>query len=208
MDFQNWISHYGYVGVFVILMLEMIGIPIPVPILTLSGIAWANGTFLLLPLILAASLGHILGSSISFYIGRWLGQSILFRFGKYVGITNRRLAQAEHYFHKNKHFILVFSKFIAGVRILIPYLAGINKLSFTVFSIYNAIGAIIWVIFHILFGGTIRNIFESYQGMIRENVIIIVIAAGLIISVYLWIKKNKTKQIAEYSLTDETSDNI
>lgn len=47
MDFQNWISHYGYVGVFVILMLEMIGIPIPVPILTLSGIAWANGTFLI-----------------------------------------------------------------------------------------------------------------------------------------------------------------
>ena len=47
MDFQNWISHYGYVGVFVILMLEMIGIPIPVPILTLSGIAWADGTFLI-----------------------------------------------------------------------------------------------------------------------------------------------------------------
>lgn len=208
MDFQNWITQYGYVGVFFILMLEMIGVPIPVPILTLSGIAWANGTFLLLPLILSASLGHILGSSISFNIGRWLGQAILIRYGKYVGITNRSLTKAEQQFHKNKHFILVFSKFIAGVRILIPYLAGINQISFTVFTIYNTIGAITWVIFHILLGRTISNIFESYQEVIRENIILIVIAAVLFIGVYVWIKKNNKKQVVEPSMVNQTSDNI
>ena len=120
---HQMLQHYGYFGVFFILLLEMVGIPFPAETtLTISGFEWSNGAFKLIPLLLAAGLGNIVGSMIAFWIGRLLGRPVIVRYGKYVGITNERLDKANDMFHRHQSWIVIIGKFIAGIRVLIPYL--------------------------------------------------------------------------------------
>lgn len=128
------LHHYGYVGVFFVLMMEMVGIPFPAETtLTISGFEWSSGVFRLFPLLLAAGIGNIVGSTIAFWLGRLLGRPVIVRFGKYVGINNERLDKANRLFHKHQSWIVIIGKFIAGIRVLIPYLAGINKMILSCF---------------------------------------------------------------------------
>lgn len=98
---QALLHHYGYLGVFFILLLEMIGIPFPAETtLTISGFEWTQGVFRLVPLLVAASGGNIFGSTIAYGIGRFLGRPVIVRFGKYIGITNERLDKANVTFNR------------------------------------------------------------------------------------------------------------
>ncbi|GMA58544.1 hypothetical protein GCM10025858_30470 [Alicyclobacillus sacchari] len=88
MHFQEIIHHYGYFGVFLIILVEAIGFPFPAETtLTLSGIEWSKGVFHLVPVWLAGCLGNLIGSAIAYMIGWYLGRPIVLYFGKFIGIT-------------------------------------------------------------------------------------------------------------------------
>jgi membrane protein DedA with SNARE-associated domain len=166
---QDLLHHYGYWGIFFILLLEMVGIPFPAETtLTLSGIEWAKGVFSLLPLFGMAVFGNVVGSSIAYGVGRFLGRPVILRLGKFVGITDKRLDQAENTFSRYKILILVFSKFIAGIRVLVPYIAGINRMSFMLFSICNFVSAMIWCGVFIVFGRYLGFAWHRYHHVFHK----------------------------------------
>lgn len=183
------IHHYGYAGVFVILVMEMIGIPVPAETtLTISGFEWTQGAFRLIPLLLAASLGNIVGSSIAYGLGRFLGRPIIVKFGRVIGITNERLDKANQLFAKYESPVVLFGKFIAGVRVLIPYLAGINKMSFGLFSIYNAVSAIVWAGVFIILGRYIGVEWTRYHQVLHKYMIPAIIVAAVLVAAYVALK--------------------
>lgn len=181
------LQHYGYFGVFFILMIEMIGIPFPAETtLTISGFEWASGAFRLVPLLFSAALGNMVGSTIAFFIGRTLGRPVVVQFGKYVGITEARLDKANLLFHKYQSWIVVIGKFIAGVRVLIPYLAGINRMNFALFSIWNAVSAFVWAGVFIVLGRYIGVEWSKYHQTLHQylvpGIFVLVIAMGVAIA--------------------------
>jgi membrane protein DedA with SNARE-associated domain len=184
IHFQDLLHHYGYLGIFFILLLEMVGIPFPAETtLTLSGIEWAKGAFALFPLFGMAVIGNVVGSSIAYGIGRFLGRPVILRFGKFVGISGERLDKAENTFSRYKILILVFSKFIAGIRVLVPYIAGINRMSFMLFSICNFVSAMIWCGVFIVFGRYLGFAWHHYHHVIHKfylPIIFILIVAAVI----------------------------
>lgn len=186
LDVQQWISHYGYLGVFFILFTEVLGIPFPAETtLTISGFEWTKGIFSLVPIVLTAASGNILGSTIAYGIGYFLGRPVVLRFGKYVGITEPRLNMAQEKFEKYESSIVLFGKFIAGVRVLIPYLAGINRMPFLLFSVYNAVSALVWATTFIVLGRYIGVVWEKYHVVIQHYmwpfiIGVVLLAAGLI----------------------------
>lgn len=191
---QAFIHHYGYFGVFLILVMENIGIPFPAETtLTISGIEWTRGVFHLLPLLLSAAIGNIIGSTIAYFIGRLLGRPVIVRFGRYVGITHERLDKANELFSRFEGFVVLFGKFVAGVRVVIPYLAGINKLPFAVFSAYNAVSAFLWAAFFIIIGRYIGIEWTRYHAVIQRYLIpiLIVLALGLIAYTLLHIRRRR-----------------
>jgi len=188
------LQHYGYFGVFFVLLLEMVGIPFPAETtLTISGFEWSKGVFKLLPIVISAGLGNILGSTIAYWIGRLLGRPVVVRYGRYVGITNERLEKANHMFHKHQGWIVIIGKFIAGVRVLIPYLAGINQMNFTVFSIYNAISAFVWASAFIVLGRYIGIEWTKYHQVLHQylvpGIIVVAILMGMTIAIKMRHKK-------------------
>jgi len=172
----------------------MIGIPFPAETtLTLSGLEWANGTFKFIPLLIAASIGNIIGSTIAYGFGRLLGRPAVVRFGKYVGITHEKLDKADHQFHKYQHWIVIFCKFIAGVRVFTPYVAGINNMNFGLFSILNAISAFLWVTLFVFLGRYAGIEWIKHYKIIDQYLypwgLVVAITIILGFAIRLWYKK-------------------
>lgn len=188
------LHHYGYLGVFFILLLEMIGIPFPAETtLTVSGFEWTTGAFKLFPLLFAAAMGNIVGSSIAYLIGRLLGRPVIERFGRYVGITHERLDKANHTFHKYQGWVVIIGKFIAGIRVLIPYLAGINKMNFTLFTIVNAISAFLWACAFIVLGRYIGVEWTRYHAVLHQYLVPGIIVIVVIIGIFVGMKIRKKR---------------
>lgn len=183
---QIWISQYGYVGVFLILLMEMIGIPFPAETtLTISGFEWTKGVFALVPLLFSAALGNILGSTIAYTIGYFLGRPVIIRWGRYVGITESRMDAAEKKFIEYRTSVVLFSKFIAGIRVLVPYLAGINRMPFGLFMLYNTLSAVVWSAFFIIVGRYVEVAWSHYHRIMHQylvpTLIVLVVVVGTVI---------------------------
>ncbi|TVY07061.1 DedA family protein [Paenibacillus cremeus] len=176
----------------------MIGIPFPAETtLTFSGIALAKGEFRLIPLILAAIVGNVFGSSIAYVIGRFLGRAVILRYGKVIGLTEERLSKAEERFMNHQVSILLISKFIAGIRVLTPYLAGLNGIPFPVFTLYNSIGAVIWVEVFVFLGRYVDVAWARYHAFMHRNllplILIALVIGGAVACIKLRVKKNAAK---------------
>ncbi|WEG11859.1 DedA family protein [Pullulanibacillus sp. KACC 23026] len=198
---QPLIQHYGYFGVFIILCLEMIGIPFPAETtLVLSGVEWKQGIFSFFPLVLSGILGHLLGSSIAYSIGRYLGRPFLIRYQRIFRITDATLDRAQQRLEKARAPVLIISKFIAGIRIIVPYLAGINGLPFTEFIVWSSVGTIIWVFIFIMFGQTVAFLIHHAIQVISQNpylsIPIGLVLLGIIIAFFIFKAKRK-KQLRE-----------
>ncbi|MCL6453109.1 MAG: DedA family protein [Alicyclobacillus sp.] len=206
LDVGTLIQHYGYVGVFLILACEVVGIPFPAETtLTLTGIAWTAGTFRLVPLVLMAALGNIVGSTVAYFIGKYLGRTVILRYGRYVGITEPRLNHAEVLFQKYQWAILVVGKFIAGVRVLIPYLAGLNAMPFIRFTIVNSVSAILWVLTFVLLGSTIGALWRQYHALILHDLWYAIAIAVVLVALYVWRKIQVHRRKRQETRSDDTT---
>jgi membrane protein DedA with SNARE-associated domain len=194
-NIQHLLQQYGYQGVLFALLLEMIGVPFPgETILTLSGIEWKQGTFSLLPLIIVAWIGNIIGSTISYIIGRFLGRTVILRFGKYVGITEEKFNTADKRFNKYRVPVVFWGKFIAGIRVLVAYLAGINRMDFWKFSFYNATGSLLWILVFIIFGRYVDIAWQRYHQTFHQ-ILLPIIVILLIVLIAVFVKKRSKRSL-------------
>lgn len=192
---QQLVQQHGYVGVFFILLMDMVGIPFPAETtLILSGIELSKGIFSLMPLWAAAFLGHISGSTIAYGIGRILGRSVITSFGKYAGITPHRFERAEKKFQENRTVLIFLFKYVAGIRILIPYLSGINRMPVLSFFIYNSLSALLWTVTFILLGSNTSTVWHRYSYLLHRYSSAVVFLIGAILLCYFYMtRKNSTK---------------
>lgn len=191
---QYWIQHYGYFGVFFILLLEMVGIPFPAETtLTISGVAWQQGIFSLPWLLFFAIAGNMTGSLIAYTIGWYFGRPIVIRYGRYIGITGEKLDKLEGKFNKYGDWIVFFSKFIAGIRILVPYLSGINRMPPARFTVISLVSAILWALVFVLLGRYIEMAWRHYFQAAHQFLLPGIIIAALLIGCYLFIKYRKSR---------------
>jgi len=191
---HHLIVHYGYIGVFVILLAEMIGIPFPAETtLALAGIAWTRGTLSLIPLMFASAIGNITGSLIAYGVGRFL-RPLVVRFGKYIGLTSDRLEKVETKFQANQISIVLFSKFIAGFRVLVPYVAGIHRMPFVPFLIYTTIGAFAWTTTFIFLGKYIGAAWRHFHRFFLKFLLPIIALAAASSIGFLFYRRRFTRK--------------
>jgi membrane protein DedA with SNARE-associated domain len=203
---QHYIAHllqtYGYAGLFIALALEYI-LAVPAEtILTTTGILWQNKIYHLhlLPLILTTSLGTTAGATLAYWIGRSLGRPFLLRYGKFVRLTPERINKADRLFAKYTLPTLIISRYIAIVRILIPYLAGINKVKFTLYITTIFLSSLLWTTTFITAGGIIEHAFGAVLHHWKRNLIPAVIILALLIAGYAYLHKWLTRKM---DTTDE-----
>lgn len=145
-----------------------------------------RGVFLFVPLWLVGALGNIVGSNIAYAIGRYCGRPIILRYGKYVRITESRLESVEARFQQYQMPFLTVAKFIAFVRIAIPYLAGVNRIPYSKFSLYNTVAAFAWSALFIGLGNTIDKVWRHYGGYLTTHLYISIPIVLVILCAITW----------------------
>ena len=143
---QDALHLFGYPAVALFVMIESSGIPFPgETILLLASFYAAIDHQLLLPIIIAsAALGAIVGDNLGYYAGRTGGRALMDRFGRYLFLKPEQLDRAEHFFAKHGDKTVFFGRFIAILRTWAAFLAGVNRMRWRTFLIYNAAGGILW----------------------------------------------------------------
>ena len=138
------IQSFSYFGLFVLLLAEETGIPLPIPgdifIAIASGLPNSN-YFLIVVTVVSSTL---IGSTILFTIANKFGHPLILRFGKYIKITPEKIKRIEKWFEKYGGAAIVVGRLIPGLRILTPIVAGTFGTSYKTFWLYTTIAAIIW----------------------------------------------------------------
>lgn len=142
---QRWVTDYGYVAIFVLMLLESACIPFPSEVTMLVG-GWyaAEGTLDFFWVGAAGVLGNLVGSWIAYGIGRRSGRGFLDRYGKFVFIRSHDIDRAEMWWEKHGEAATFFSRLLPVIRTFISLPAGIARMPFRRFTVYTFLGVIPW----------------------------------------------------------------
>src|SRR6266540_5084458 len=149
----HWISQNGYPAIFFLLVLGIVGLPVPdETLLTFTGyLVFANHLHLF-PAYLSAAGGSICGITISYLLGRTFGLALLNKYGRYIHLSEARINQAHQWFEHAGRWGLTFGYFIPGVRHFTAYAAGMSYLEFHIFALFAYAGALVWAATFITLG--------------------------------------------------------
>jgi membrane protein DedA with SNARE-associated domain len=144
------IAANGYWIVAGIIAMESMGIPAPGETALVSAAIYAGTTHRLniVLLIVAATIGAIVGDNLGYLIGRRFGYDLLLRHGARVGVDERRLKLGRYLFARHGGKVVFFGRFVAVLRALAAVLAGTTCLAWRRFLFFNAAGAIAWAGFY------------------------------------------------------------
>ena len=178
----QWIATYGYAAIFFLLLLGVVGLPVPdETLLVFCGYLISRGKMTPVGAFLSALAGSWCGISFSYTIGRTLGVGAIHRFGKRLHITEERLDRVHRWFDRAGRWALVVGYFIAGVRHLTAIVAGTSKLSFPSFIAYAWPGGLLWVSTFLTVGYFLgenwQTVAESIQHYLVYASIVVVLAA-------------------------------
>jgi membrane protein DedA with SNARE-associated domain len=184
----GWVAHYGYVGIFGLLMLGIVGLPIPdETLLMFTGYLIFKHELEPLPAFAAGFLGSICGITVSYALGRILGLYLVTRLGHFLHIEPEALEQVRAWYERKGKYGLVISYFIPGIRHLAAYVAGSSRLSLPVFATFAYLGGLLWsgsfISIGYVLGDEWRQMSVSLHRylLIGAGVITVVIAIGFIL---------------------------
>jgi membrane protein DedA with SNARE-associated domain len=183
-DLEPLIAHYGYAAVGVVVALENLGLPLPGETTLVLGAIYAgtHSDLHIAGVIGAAALGAILGGGAGYWLGREFGYPLLLRYGRYVGLSERRIKLGQYLFLRHGGKVVFFGRFVALLRVLAAFLAGVNRMEWKSFLFANAAGSVLWSLVYGLgayFFGT--ALFHAHRPVMIALVIagVVIVAVGL-----------------------------
>jgi membrane protein DedA with SNARE-associated domain len=146
---MSLISSAGYFGIVFLMFVENVFPPIPSEfIMPLAGFMVTEGRFSLVGIIIAGTLGSVLGALPLYYLGKKLGEERLKRFadrhGKWLTLSCEDIDRAQKWFDRHGALTVLFCRLIPGVRSFISIPAGINQMSMLSFLFYTTLGSAVW----------------------------------------------------------------
>ncbi|MBX5456928.1 MAG: DedA family protein [Thermogemmatispora sp.] len=160
---QDVLHVWGYPAVALFIMIESSGIPFPgETMLLLASFLAGVDRQLQIPLVIAcAALGAIVGDNLGYLLGRHGGRPLVERFGRYVFLKPEHLERAEQFFARHGDKTVFFGRFIAVLRAWAAFLAGVNRMRWRTFLVYNAAGGIVWATVFGLLGYFAGRVFHD-----------------------------------------------
>ncbi len=199
-NIQEIAHNYGYLAIFLGILLENLGIPLPGETVTIVGGFLAGSNELNYWLVLGnAVAGAVIGGNCGYWIGRVGGWPFLLQAGKIFRISEVRLLSIKEQFTENAAKAVFFGRFFALLRIFASPLAGIAEMPFGKFLIYNVAGATVWgsvMVTLAFFAGRIISL-EQLVAWVSKFAILALLILVAVIAVPIWLESREVKEQTE-----------
>lgn len=197
LDPDSLVRDFGYLGIFITLFLEsgvFFGFFLPGDsLLFTAGLLASQGHLNIIGLIIISVIAAILGNNVGYYTGKKTGPG-LFNKKKSFLFSPRRVEEAHKFFEKEGPQSLILARFIPAVRTFVPIAAGIGKMNYRKFLIFNGLGALLWGVGVPLLGYTLGKKVPNIDKYLLPIIFMIIILSALpVIFAYFRSKKSTSK---------------
>jgi len=191
-----FISLTSYPGIFLLMVLESMVFPVPSEaVMPFAGFLIVDGQLTFPGVIIASTLGSIVGSLASFAIGYYGGRPFINKFGKYLLLDMHDLEITERFFSKSGELTIFIARFVPVIRHLISIPAGLGKMNLWKFIIYTILGAGLWNSFLAYVGYKLKENWAEVMKYSHTIDIVVVAVLGLAFLYYAYkIYMNLTKK--------------
>jgi membrane protein DedA with SNARE-associated domain len=194
---HQFLSEYGYLAVFVFVMVESLGVPFPGETMLITAALYAGATHhLAIELVWAvAAAAAIIGDNIGYAVGHYGGYPLLRRYGSRIRLDETKLKVGKLVFDRHGGKVVFFGRFVSVLRTYAAFLAGVNQMAYARFFAYNAAGGIIWsaiYAFGFYFAGSALS---KVRGTV--DIAIGVAAAVIVIGFLVWLRGHVRRLEAE-----------
>lgn len=189
----TWVSHYGYGALFLLLVLGIVGLPIPdETLLVFSGYLTSTGRFHPALIFASGFFGSASGISISYLLGKAFGYTLVERYGKFFHLSPQRMEQVNRWFHRIGDWLLTIGYFIPGVRHFTALVAGMSNLEYRTFAAFAYPGAAVWVGTFLGIGYFVGEAWPQTFASIHKYVLAIVLG-GCVVAALVWFLRRERK---------------
>ena len=190
---NNVFEALGWPGVVLLMAIESACIPLPSEIIMpLASWMLIESAGLGIGYIILAgfcgAIGNVLGSLISYWIGKKGGVPFLKRYGKYILISNHDIELANHWFNRYGEWIAFVSRLVPAVRTFISLPAGIAGMNLGKFSIYTFLGSFLWSLILAYGGYVLGQNWEEIRAAMRPFDYLILGAFIVLVIIFVWMR--------------------
>jgi membrane protein DedA with SNARE-associated domain len=144
---QSLVRDYGLFILFLLIAMESAGIPLPgETALAAAGVLASRGDMSIVAVISVAAVAAIVGDNIGYWVGRLGGRKLLQQWSLLDRHASRVLPWSERFFRRHGGKTIFLARFIAVLRVTAAWLAGISKMHWWQFFLWNAAGGIFWAV--------------------------------------------------------------
>jgi membrane protein DedA with SNARE-associated domain len=134
-------SNVGYPALILLVAVESSGVPVPgETALITAGVLASRGDLAIVPVIVLAAAGAIVGDNLGYLLGRRVGRRIMLRGGRFEAALER----AERFFARHGAKAVFLGRWVTGLRIWAAWVAGATHMRWRTFLLWNALGGIVW----------------------------------------------------------------
>jgi membrane protein DedA with SNARE-associated domain len=185
----HFIEDYGLVFLFAIVTLESAGAWLPGETALIAAAIYAsNGHLSIVGVIAVAAAGAIIGDNIGYWFGREGGRRLLYKFGPSRRLAERVLPPAERFFKRHGGKAVFLARFFGGLRVTGAWMAGITRMEWWRFLVWNAAGGIVWAVLVgviAFYGGhAAADVIEEY-GLYGGIAFAVLLVVGLVV-LHVW----------------------
>ncbi|BCO09494.1 membrane protein [Desulfolithobacter dissulfuricans] len=200
-DIINWIvqtvGQWGYSGIVILMFLESSFFPFPSEVvMPPAGYLAARGEMSLGLVIFAGIGGSLLGALFNYWLASRWGRPLFEKYGRYVLVSEKNLDKADYFFSRHGHISTFVGRLLPGIRQYISLPAGLARMNLSIFAIFTALGAGIWVLILAMVGYWIGNNQELISRYLHQIMLGVLAICLVVVSVYIfWCNTGKSGRV-------------
>lgn len=188
-DLSAIVSQYGLAVVFGNVLLKQLGVPVPAaPTLVVAGAMAVNGKLSVVAVITVAMLACIIADGVSYTAGRYFGSGVMKALCRVSLTPDSCVSETQTRFERWGLNALVFAKFVPGLGLIAPPLAGASGIGWTRFMLFNTSGSALWVGAGVGGGMLLGPQIEVLLAYVQRFGAIAFIALGALLAAYVAFK--------------------
>ena len=185
---SGFVHHYGLLALFLVVMLESAGVPLPgETALVAAGVFASRGELNVAAVIAVSATAAIVGDNLGYWIGRTGGRTVLARWR----LTAGTLPWAESFFERHGPKTIFLARFFSILRVTAAWMAGVSRMRWWTFFLWNAAGGICWALIVGLvsyYAGQAAADAISHYGLIAGVALVALAVAG-VVGFHFWRKR-------------------